>query len=437
MRLLGAEVVPRRRRQPHAEGRDQRGDARLGHERRRHLLPARLGARPASVSADGARVPVGDRPRGARADPRAGRPAARRRRRVRRRRQQRHRHLRRVRRRRRRAADRRRGRRRGDRAAAGTPRASPAAAPACCRARARSCCRTRTATSSRRTRSRPASTTRRSAPSTRGCAALGPRRVRATSTTPRRSTAFQALARLEGHPAGARVGARDRVRCARSRASWRRDAIVLVNLSGRGDKDVQTVRRLSEAPGGGGVSRASPTRSRGCAPSGAAGPRHLRHGRRSGPARARREILRALDRAGADVLEVGVPFSDPLADGPVIQRATERALAAGRHAGGVARPGRATCGASVDGADRPLQLRQPDAAHGRRGVRARARRRPASTACSLLDLPIEEAGGVPRDARRAGPRYDLPAEPDDDRRADPARRRRSGAASCTRSRGSA
>jgi len=41
------------------------------------------------------------------------------------------------------------------------------------------------------------------------------------------------------------------------------------------------------------------------------------------------EILRALDRAGADVLEVGVPFSDPLADGPVIQRATERALAAG------------------------------------------------------------------------------------------------------------
>jgi tryptophan synthase alpha chain len=46
-------------------------------------------------------------------------------------------------------------------------------------------------------------------------------------------------------------------------------------------------------------------------------------------------ILRALDRAGADVLEVGVPFSDPLADGPVIQRATERALASGTTLAGV------------------------------------------------------------------------------------------------------
>ena len=46
----------------------------------RHALPARLGARAASVSADGPRVPVGDRARGARADPRAGGPAARRRR---------------------------------------------------------------------------------------------------------------------------------------------------------------------------------------------------------------------------------------------------------------------------------------------------------------------------------------------------------------------
>jgi len=41
------------------------------------------------------------------------------------------------------------------------------------------------------------------------------------------------------------------------------------------------------------------------------------------------EIIKRLDQAGADVLEIGIPFSDPLADGPVIQRATERALASG------------------------------------------------------------------------------------------------------------
>ena len=38
------------------------------------------------------------------------------------------------------------------------------------------------------------------------------------------------------------------------------------------------------------------------------------------------ELILALDRAGADIIELGVPFSDPIADGPVIQRATERAL---------------------------------------------------------------------------------------------------------------
>jgi len=40
-------------------------------------------------------------------------------------------------------------------------------------------------------------------------------------------------------------------------------------------------------------------------------------------------ILQALVDAGADLLELGVPFSDPMADGPVIQRASERALAQG------------------------------------------------------------------------------------------------------------
>ncbi len=37
-------------------------------------------------------------------------------------------------------------------------------------------------------------------------------------------------------------------------------------------------------------------------------------------------LMRALVEAGADIIELGVPFSDPMADGPVIQRASERAL---------------------------------------------------------------------------------------------------------------
>src|SRR6478672_12309521 len=41
------------------------------------------------------------------------------------------------------------------------------------------------------------------------------------------------------------------------------------------------------------------------------------------------ELAKAAVEAGADIVEIGFPFSDPLADGPVIRRAGERALAAG------------------------------------------------------------------------------------------------------------
>jgi tryptophan synthase alpha chain len=102
------------------------------------------------------------------------------------------------------------------------------------------------------------------------------------------------------------------------------------------------------------------------------------------------EILRALDRAGADVLEVGVPFSDPLADGPVIQRATERALAAG---------GNLRSALAMIGQVRP-QIAAPIVVFSyanpllRMGVDAFARQ--ASDAgvdgVLALDLPIEEAG---------------------------------------------
>ncbi len=42
------------------------------------------------------------------------------------------------------------------------------------------------------------------------------------------------------------------------------------------------------------------------------------------------EILKALPDAGADLIEIGMPFSDPMADGPAIQKAGQRALAAGQ-----------------------------------------------------------------------------------------------------------
>ena len=40
-------------------------------------------------------------------------------------------------------------------------------------------------------------------------------------------------------------------------------------------------------------------------------------------------LVAAMVRGGADLIELGVPFSDPIADGPVIQRGGERALKAG------------------------------------------------------------------------------------------------------------
>jgi tryptophan synthase alpha chain len=103
------------------------------------------------------------------------------------------------------------------------------------------------------------------------------------------------------------------------------------------------------------------------------------------------EILKALDRAGADVLEVGVPFSDPLADGPAIQRATERALAAGgslRASLEIVRQVRPVVSA-------PIVIFSYANPMLRMGVEAFAARAAAAGVDGVLalDLPIEEAGG--------------------------------------------
>ena len=83
------------------------------------------------------------------------------------------------------------------------------------------------------------------------------------------------------------------------------------------------------------------------------------------------DVVRAVAAAGADAIEIGIPFSDPVMDGRTIQEASQRALDLGATpADIVGRPGRAR-------RRRPARrddLLQPGAAHGPRAVRRRARR---------------------------------------------------------------
>jgi tryptophan synthase alpha chain len=111
-------------------------------------------------------------------------------------------------------------------------------------------------------------------------------------------------------------------------------------------------------------------------------------------------ILRALDRAGADVLEVGVPFSDPLADGPVIQRATERALAAGSSL----RASLALVAEVRAHVSAPIVIFSYANPLLRMGIDTFARR---AATCGVdgvlaLDLPIEEARGFHETLSAAG-----------------------------------
>lgn len=102
-------------------------------------------------------------------------------------------------------------------------------------------------------------------------------------------------------------------------------------------------------------------------------------------------VMHALVGAGADVLELGVPFSDPMADGPVIQRSSERAIARGAGLGWVLQAVREF---RRDDADTPVVLMgylNP--------IEIRGAARFAADAVAagvdgvlLVDLPPEEAG---------------------------------------------
>lgn len=113
-------------------------------------------------------------------------------------------------------------------------------------------------------------------------------------------------------------------------------------------------------------------------------------------------LVAALARGGADVIELGVPFSDPLADGPVIERAGAAALAGGMSVAGCIETVRE---ARALGVDVPIVLMgylNPLLASGLEQVCGRAARAGVD-GFIVADLPLEEAG----DLRDAADRSDV------------------------------
>jgi hypothetical protein len=205
MRLLGATVVRVTSGDPHAARRHRRGDARLGQRPRPgtyYLLGSAVGR--ASVSVPGARAAGRHRPRGARADPGAGRRLPDVRGRLRRRRLQCHRPVPSLHRRSRRRDHRRRGGRRG--AGLGDNAARSARRPGVLHGSYSMLLQDATARSRRRIRCRPGSTIPASVPSTRCCR---PGRVRYEAATDE-----EALAAV-------RSAASARASCRRSKARTR------------------------------------------------------------------------------------------------------------------------------------------------------------------------------------------------------------------------
>ncbi len=112
-------------------------------------------------------------------------------------------------------------------------------------------------------------------------------------------------------------------------------------------------------------------------------------------------LAQAAIAAGADVLELGVPFSDPLADGPVIQRAAQVALEQGMS---VARCLEIAQGLRQSGASAPLVFMgyyNPILAYGERAF-CRDCRQAGVDGLIVPDLPPEEAEGLEGACRELG-----------------------------------
>jgi tryptophan synthase alpha chain len=112
------------------------------------------------------------------------------------------------------------------------------------------------------------------------------------------------------------------------------------------------------------------------------------------------DLVAALERGGADLIELGVPFSDPIADGPVIQRGSERALKAGTNVKKVLEIARQIRKTS----EIPLLLFTYLNPVLRYGLDALARDAKAAgiDGCLLTDLSVEEASPYVAAMRAAG-----------------------------------
>ena len=113
-----------------------------------------------------------------------------------------------------------------------------------------------------------------------------------------------------------------------------------------------------------------------------------------------RATLLALEQAGADLIELGIPYSDPLADGPVIQAAASRALAAGTTPGAVL----AMLGSLTGELSIPVVLFTYSNPLLNRGMENFCRDAAAAGAAGLVvpDLPLEEAERLSAIAAAAG-----------------------------------
>ena len=266
-----------------------------------------------------------------------------------------------------------------------------------------------------RSRSRPASTTPASGPSTATSPpSAGPATSR--SPTPRSSTRSSCCQPHRGHHPGARAGPRPGLGESRPCGARRAHGAAQPlgpGRQGRGPDDghPRMTDDVSGRPTLDGAGRAGRRRDRSrrrcgrlaIAAASCSSPTSPAGSATTGPRSCGRSPT-----AGADAIEIGIPFSDPVMDGPVIQEASEQALAGGGHPGQHPRRAARRRRRRAAGGHDLLQPRLP---HGPRALRRASLAEAGVSAAILPDLPLEEVGPWARAADAAGVETVLLAAP--------------------------